>query len=103
LRCQRDGLAGVAGGPARLRVLRYRPLERRGTVIQAEWLTNFSIARLGSLRFYRMAKSRWVTENQGFNDGKNHYGMEHICHRESNNILIVGLLILLASVIERLY
>jgi hypothetical protein len=86
-----------------VRVLRYRQHKRDGTVIQAEWLTNFPIAKLGSLSFYRMAKSRWEIENQGFNDGKNRYGMEHICHHEPNSILIVWLLILLALVIERLY
>ena len=50
-----------------------------------------------------MAKSRWEIENGGFNDGKNRYGMEHICHHEPNSILIVWLLIALAMVIERLY
>jgi hypothetical protein len=50
-----------------------------------------------------MAKSRWEIENRGFNDGKNRYGMEHICHHQPNSILIVWLLIALALVIERLY
>ena len=86
-----------------VRVLRYRQCKPDGRVIQAEWLTDFSIAKLGSLSFYRMAKSRWEIENQGFNDGKNRYGMEHICHHEPNSILMVWLLILLALVIERLY
>jgi hypothetical protein len=86
-----------------VRVLRYRQHKRDGTVIQAEWLTNFTLAKLGSLSFYRMAKSRWEIENRGFNDGKNRYGMEHICHHESHSILIVWLLIVLALVIERLY
>ena len=86
-----------------VRVLRYRQHKRYGTVIQAEWLTDFPIAKLGSLSFYRIAKSRWEIENQGFNDGKNRYGMEHLCHHEANSILIVWLLILLALVIERLY
>lgn len=86
-----------------VRVLRYRQYKRDGTVIQAEWLTDFPIAKLGSLSFYRLAKSRWEIENRGFNDGKNRYGMEHICHHEPNSILIVWLLILLAMVIERLY
>jgi len=86
-----------------VRVLRYRQHKRDGTVIQAEWLTNFPIAKLGSLSFYRMAKSRWEIENGGFNDGKNRYGMERICHHQPNSILIVWLLILLALVIERLY
>lgn len=86
-----------------VRVLRYRQHKRDGTVVQAEWLTDFSIAKLGSLGFYRIAKSRWKIENHGFNDGKNRYGMEHICHHEPNSILIVWLLILLAMIIERLY
>ena len=86
-----------------VRALRYRQHKPNGTVVQAEWITNFSIAKLGSLSFYRMAKSRWEIENSGFNDGKNRYGMEHICHHESNSILIVWLVILLALVIERLY
>ena len=86
-----------------VRVLRYRQHKRDGTVVEAEWLTDFSVAKLGSLSFYRMAKSRWEIENRGFNDGKNRYGMEHICHHEPNSILIVWLLIALALVIERLY
>jgi hypothetical protein len=86
-----------------VRVLRYRQHKRDGTIVQAEWLTDFPIAKLGSLSFYRMAKSRWEIENYGFNDGKNRYGMEHICHHHANSILIVWLLIALALVIERLY
>ena len=86
-----------------VRVLRYRQHKPDGTTVQAEWLTNFPIAKLGSLSFYRLAKSRWEIENQGFNDGKNRYGMEHICHHEPNSMLIVWLLIALAMVIERLY
>jgi hypothetical protein len=86
-----------------VRVLRYRQRRRNGTVIQAEWLTNFPRGKLSSLSFYRMAKSRWEIENRGFNDGKNRYGLERLCHHEPNSILIVWLLTLLALVIERLY
>jgi len=86
-----------------VRVLRYHQHKRDGTVIQAEWLTNFSLPNLDSLSFYRIAKSRWEIENQGFNDGKNRYGMEHICHHQPNSILIVWLLIALALVVERLF
>jgi hypothetical protein len=86
-----------------VRVLRYRQHKRDGSVVEAEWLTNFSLRKLGSLGFYRMAKSRWEIENRGFNDGKNRYGMEHIGHHEPNSMLIVWLLLLLALVIERLY
>jgi len=86
-----------------VRVLRYRQYKPDGTVVQAEGLTDFSIAQLGSLSFYRMAKSRWAIENRGFNDGTNRYGMEHICHHDSHSILLVWLWIALAMVIERLY
>jgi hypothetical protein len=86
-----------------VRVLRYRQHKPDGQVIQAEWLTDFSIAKLSTLSFFRIAKSRWEIENQGFNDGKNRYGMEHICHHQPNSILVVWLLILLAMLIERLY
>ena len=86
-----------------VRVLRYRQHKPDGTVVQAEWLTDFPVAKLGSLSFYRLAKSRWEIENLGFNDGKNRYGMEHICHHQPNSILIVWLLTALAMVIERLY
>ena len=40
---------------------------------------------------------RWL------HDGKNLYGMEHICHHEPNSLVIVWLLIILAMLIERLY
>jgi hypothetical protein len=86
-----------------VRVLRYRQHKPDGTVIEAEWLTDFPIRKLDSLGFFRIAKSRWEIENQGFNDGKNRYGMEHICHHQPNSMLLVWLLILLALVIERLY
>jgi len=86
-----------------VRVMRYRQHKRDGTVVEAYWHTNFSLAELPSRSFYRLAKSRWEIENQGFNDGKNRYGMEHIRHHEPNSLLVCWLLILLALVIERLY
>ena len=86
-----------------VRVMRYRQHKRDGTVVEAYWHTNFSPAKLPSRGFYRLAKSRWEIENQGFNDGKNRYGMEHIRHHEPNSLLVCWLLILLALVVERLY
>jgi hypothetical protein len=72
-------------------------------VVEAYWHTNFSPAKLPSRSFYRLAKSRWEVENQGFNDGKSRYGMEHIRRHEPNSLLVCWLLILRALVIERLY
>ena len=86
-----------------VRVLRYRQHKPDGTVIEAEWLTNAPAPRVGSRACYRMAKSRWQVENQGFNDAKNRHGLEHLCHHHANSLLIGWLLILLALCLERLY
>ena len=87
----------------RVRVLRYRQHKPDNTIVEAQWLTNLPSRRVGSLSLYHLAKSRWEIENQGFNDAKNHYGLEHICHHHANSILVVWLLLLLALIIERLY
>jgi hypothetical protein len=86
-----------------VRVIRYRQHKSDGSVVQADWLTDFPSHRVGSLSLYHRAKSRWEIENQGFNDAKNRYGLEHICHHHANSVLISWLLSLLAMVIERLY
>ena len=74
-----------------------------GTMIEAYWLTNFSSAQDGSRALFLMAKSRWEIENQGFNEGKNHHGMEKIRHHHENSLHIGWLLDCLAITIERLY
>jgi len=86
-----------------VRVLRYRQYKPDGTVVEADWLTNAPRARVGSRALYRMAKSRWQIENQGFNEAKNHHGLEHLCHHHANSLLVSWLLILLALCLERLY
>lgn len=86
-----------------VRVLRYRQYKPEGEIIEAYWFTNFSPGRVGSRTLYRMAKSRWEIENQGFNDAKNRHGMEHICHHEPNSLLVQWLIMVLALSIERLY
>lgn len=87
----------------RVRVLRYRQQQADGTVVEAEWLTNLSQRKVPSLSLYRMARSRWEIENQGFNDCKSRQGLEHICHHHTNSLLICWLLTLLALVVGRLY
>lgn len=86
-----------------VRVLRYRQHKPDGTVVEADWLTDFSSQRVSRRTLYRLAKSRWEIENQGFNDAKNRQGLKHLCHHHPNSILIGWLLTLLALVIERLY
>jgi hypothetical protein len=86
-----------------VRVVRYRQHKPDGTLVQADWITDFPLRQAGGLSVYHMAKSRWEIENQGFNDAKNRYGIEHICHHEANSLLLNWLLTFLALVIERLY
>ena len=86
-----------------VRVIRYRQHKPSGEVFEAFWLTDFSRRQVGSREIFRMAKSRWDIENQGFNDAKNRYGFEHVCHHQPNSLLVGWLLTCLALVIERLY
>ena len=86
-----------------VRVIRYRQHHRNGDVVEAYWLTDFPSRHLSSRCLYAMAKSRWQIENQGFNDAKNRYGLEHICDHHPYSLLIVWLLTCLALTLERLY
>ena len=86
-----------------VRVLRYRQHKPDDEVIEAFWLTNFSIQEVSSRVLYHRAKSRWEVENQGFNDAKNRHDLEHICHHHPNSLLITWLLTSMALTIERLY
>jgi hypothetical protein len=86
-----------------VRVFLYRQHKPDGTVVEAYWLTNFASSTVGPRSLFRMAKSRWEIENQGFNEAKNRHGLEHICHHHANSLLISWLLAILALTIERLY
>jgi hypothetical protein len=86
-----------------VRVFFYRQHKPDGKVVEAYWLTNFASSTVGPAALFRMAKSRWEIENQGFNDAKTRHGLEHICHHHANSLLIGWLLTMLALTIERLY
>lgn len=86
-----------------VRVVRYRQHKPDGSVVEADWLTDWPTRQVGALSLYGLAKSRWEIENQGFNDAKTRYGMEHIRHHHANSVLVSWLLLALAMTIERLY
>jgi len=86
-----------------VRVVRYCQRKPDGTVIEAYWLTNLGQRRMSGREIFRIAKSRWEIENQGFNDAKNRHDMAHICHHEPNSLLLAWLILALALTIERLY
>jgi hypothetical protein len=72
-----------------VRVVRYRQHKPNGTVYEAYWLTDFPRHQVSSRTLFRIAKSRWEIANQGFNDAKNRYDFEHICHHERHSLLVV--------------
>ena len=84
-------------------VLRYRQHKPNGAIIEAYWHTDFSLREAGSLSLFRIAKSRWEIENQGFHEAKNLHGMEPIAHHEPNSRLLGWLLLPLVMLLERLY
>lgn len=86
-----------------VRVVRYRQYKPNGTIVEADWLTDWPTRQVSARSLYRMAKSRWEIENQGFNDAKTRYGMAHIRHHQANSVLVGWLLTILALTIERLY
>ena len=86
-----------------VRVIRYRQYKPNGKVNEAYWLTDFPRSRVGRRTVFLLAKSRWEIENQGFNDAKNRYGFEHLCHHEAHSLLVAWLLTCLALTIEHLY
>lgn len=86
-----------------VRVIRYRQHHRNGEIVEAYWLTNLSSHRISRRCLYEMAKSRWCIENEGFNDAKNRYGLEHIRHHQERSLLLVWLLTCLGLTLERLY
>jgi hypothetical protein len=86
-----------------VRVLRYRQHKPNGKIIEAFWLTDSPIQEVSSRVLFHRAKSRWEIENQGFNDAKNRHDLEHVCHHQTNSLLITWLLTSLALTIERLY
>jgi len=84
-------------------VLRYRQTHPDGTVVEAYWLTDLSARRVSPYALYRLAKGRWTIENQGFNDSKTRYGLDHVPHHHPKSLLIHWLLVALTLTLERLF
>ena len=90
-------------GWQRVRVVFYRRHKPNRDIVEAYWLTNLSTRQVSARTLFRLIKSRWEIENQGFNEAKNRHGLEHIRHHHPNALLLVWLITLLAMTIERLY
>lgn len=86
-----------------VRVIRYIQHRTGETPIEAYWLTDYPKDAVSSQALFKMAKSRWEIENEGFNEAKTRHGMEHICHHHANAVVVGWLLLALGIAIERLY
>jgi hypothetical protein len=86
-----------------VRVVRYRQHKPDGQVVEAYWLTDYPEQLADSVTIFRIAKSRWEIENQGFNEAKTYHGLEHITHHDPASLLSSWLILCLALTIERLY
>lgn len=86
-----------------VRVLGYRHTRGDAKSFEALWLTNLPRKRVGPRALFHLCKSRWAIENHGFNDAKNRYGLQHICHHQANSVVVDALLTFLAMCVERLY
>ena len=86
-----------------VRVLRSRQHQPDGTGVAADWLTDFPRRQVSARSRYPLAQSRWEVENQGFNDGKTRYGLEHIRRPHAASLLICWLRVALGRTIERRY
>jgi hypothetical protein len=78
-------------------VLPYRQHRKKGEVVEACWLTNFPMKRVGSLALYRIVKSRWL------NDAKTLYHLDHTAHHPAHAVVVDTLLLCLSIGMERLY
>jgi hypothetical protein len=60
------------------------------------WATTISLEQVGTKDLVEVGHSRWDIENQGFNEGVNHYQIDHVYHHEPNAMVVLFLLAMLA-------
>lgn len=59
-----------------------------GTTTTFAYLTNFEVTRDNVLTIADGGRRRWVIENQGFNEQKNGYELEHFCRCNDLNLML---------------
>jgi len=60
------------------------------------WATTISLEEVGTKDIVEVGHSRWDIENQGFNEGVNHYQIDHVYRHEPNAMVVIYLLAMLA-------
>ena len=60
------------------------------------WATTLDADHVGTERLVEIGHWRWAIENQGFNEGVNHYSMDHVYRHEPTAMLVLLLLAMVA-------
>jgi len=68
--------------------------DHKGNVKTYVWLTSFNITEDNVREIVRAGRMRWKIENEGFNEQKNGYAMEHFCNCKDPNVMLCLYLIL---------
>ena len=68
--------------------------DQNGDVKTFVWLTSFKVTKKNAQEIARAGRMRWKIENEGFNEQKNGYEMEHFCNCKNPNTMLCFYLIL---------
>lgn len=69
-------------------------IDKHGDVTIYAWLTSFKVTQKNVQEIARAGRMRWKIENEGFNEQKNGYEMEHFCNCNDFNVMLCLYLIL---------
>ncbi|MCK5861105.1 MAG: hypothetical protein KAH38_01380, partial [Candidatus Hydrogenedentes bacterium] len=69
-------------------------VDKEGKVTTYTWLTSFTVTRKNVLEIAGAGRMRWKIENEGFNEQKIGYQMEHFCNCNDINAMYCLYLIL---------
>jgi hypothetical protein len=69
-------------------------VDKEGEICTYVWLTSFAVNRETVLEIARAGRMRWKIENEGFNEQKIGYEMEHFCNCNDFNVMLCLYLIL---------
>ena len=71
-----------------------KEIDGHGEVTTYTWLTSFTVNRRNVLKIASAGRMRWKIENEGFNEQKTGYEMEHFCNCNNFNVMLCLYLLL---------
>lgn len=63
-------------------------IDKHGEVTIYAWLTSFAVTQQNVQEIARAGRMRWKIENEGFNEQKIGYDMEHFCNCNDFNVML---------------